>query len=344
MTKTKIIATLGPSSSRESMLRKMIIKGMDIARLNFSHGNHASHIKSIESIRKLNRRLRRHVEIMQDLEGYRIRIGKLENDIELKKNSLIYLSQENITGNSKVIPFDYYGKLKVIPSGSRIYVDDGRILLRVVGVEKKRLKTKVIIPGLLKGRKGVNILDVNLEFESITPKDKDDLSLGLHYRVDYVAQSFVRSGKDISLLRNIIAANRRNCKIFAKVENRQALRNIESIIKEADGIIVARGDLGICLPIYKVPVIQKNIVRLCLKKKKPVVVATQMLDSMTESKIPTRAEVSDVANAILDGATHLLLSQETAVGNYPDITIDMMNKIVKNTEDYRIKPLNITKI
>ncbi|MBD3264772.1 MAG: pyruvate kinase, partial [Candidatus Omnitrophica bacterium] len=216
-----------------------------------------------------------------------------------------------------------------------IYIDDGKILLKVSDKGKKSLKCKVLSGGLLQERKGINIVDVNLEFDAITEKDRRDLSVALKYGLDYLAQSFVRSKEDIKKLRKLINKSHPECKIFAKVESRQALRNIKGIVREADGIIVARGDLGICLPIYKVPVIQKKIVKLCLENKKPVVVATQMLDSMIKSNIPTRAEASDVANAILDGATHLLLSAETAIGDYPAKVVDVMNKIIKNTEQYQ---------
>jgi len=189
--------------------------------------------------------------------------------------------------------------------------------------------------GLLKARKGINILGVDLPFEAITKKDRIDIAVAIKYRLDYVAQSFVRSAKDIQLLRGILYNKHKTCKIFAKVENKLALRNIDEIIREADGIIVARGDLGICLPIYKVPVFQKEVIKKCRLNGKPVVVATQLLDSMTEEKLPTRAEVSDVANAILDGASHLLLSGETAAGRHPHRVVAMMNKIIENTEQYQ---------
>ena len=335
MVKTKIIATLGPASEGPSVLRKMILGGLDLVRLNFSHGSHAEHLSRIKLIRRLNKRMRRAIKIMQDLEGYRIRLGRLKKEVFLKKNKIIYLTQEDIIGNEQEVHFDYLGPLKVIKTGSLIYIDDGRILLKVSARDKRRLKTRVLTGGILKERKGINIIDARLPFAALTKKDKDDLKVAIKHKLDYVAQSFVRSAKDIRILKDILHKDHPACRIFAKVENKQALRNIDEIIREADGIIVARGDLGICLPIYEVPMLQKEIIKKCRLGAKPVAVATQLLDSMTEEKLPTRAEVSDVANAILDGTTHLLLSGETAVGRHPHRVVEMMNRIIKNTENYQ---------
>jgi pyruvate kinase len=336
MVKTKIIATLGPSAENEAVLRKMIIAGLDVVRLNFSHGTVSDHLARIRLIRALNKKMRRAVKIMQDLEGYRIRLGCIEEEVCLRKNAVLYLSQEDIPGSEREVCFDYQGPLKVIKAGSLIYIDDGKILLKVTGREKRRLKTRVLVAGALKTRKGINILDVHLPFKALTEKDKKDLAVAVKYRLDYVAQSFVRGPEDIHLLKDILyKKGHQACKIFAKVESKEALRNIDGIIQEADGIIVARGDLGICLPIYKVPVFQKEIIKKCRLKGKPVVVATQLLDSMTQESLPTRAEVSDVANAILDGATDLLVSAETAVGKHPHKVVEMLNKIIKNTESYQ---------
>ncbi len=339
--KTKIIATLGPSSSEKSVLRRMYVAGLDMVRLNFSHGNHDQHIRSIKSIRSLNKKMHRAIKIMQDLEGYRIRVGKLKSSLELKKGTLVYFIAEDIIGQAKEIPFDYQGSLKRLKPGFLFYIDDGRIVLKLVSIAKKALKLRVITPGILKEHKGINIPQASLEFEALTDKDKKDLKVAIAQKLDYLAQSFVRRAEDLRLLRQILRKKHRECKIFAKVESKDALNNIDEIIEEADGIIVARGDLGICLPIDKVALIQKEIIKKCRLKNKPVVVATQMLDSMTESRMPTRAEVSDVTNAILDGATHLLLSGETAVGKFPSRVVEMMNKVIKNTENYQIKLKNL---
>lgn len=335
MVKTKIIATLGPATESRSILRKMISAGLDVVRLNFSHGTAAEHLRRIKIIRELNKKMRRAVKIMQDLEGYRIRVGRLKREVVLKKNAIVYLTQEDILGSAKEVPFDYHGPLKIIKPGSLIYIDDAKILLKALKGEKRRLKTRVIAAGMLRERKGINILNVSLPFSAVTAKDKKDLAFAIEQRLDFVAQSFVRKAKDIRLIKDMLEKKHSGCKIFAKVENKEALRNIDEIIREADGIIVARGDLGVCLPIFKVPVLQKEIVKKCRISGKPVVVATQLLDSMTDEKLPTRAEVSDVANAILDGVSHLLLSGETAVGKHPHRVVEMMNKIIINTEKYK---------
>ena len=337
ISKTEIIATLGPSSSSLTTLRKMYASGLDVVRLNFSHGTHLGHIRRIRLIRSLNKKLRRAVKIMMDLEGYRVRTGRLSGAIQLKKRAQFYLSQEDLIGNAKIVPFDYKGSLSGIKKSNLIYIDDGKIVLKVKSVEKKRLKVIVLVGGLLCAHKGINIPEGALEFKAITDKDKKDLKIAIEERPDYIAQSFVRCAQDLRLLKEIVVPRHKKCKFFAKIENPQALVNLDEIIDEADGVIVARGDLGICIPIYTVPVVQKEIIKKCRKKRKPVVVATQMLDSMTEENIPTRAEVSDVATAILDGATHLLLSAETAIGRHPQAVIEMMNKVIKNTEIYERK-------
>ena len=337
MVKTKIICTLGPSSDNVTTLRKMMLAGMDIARLNFSHGSHKEHISRINSIRKLNKKYRRHIRILQDLEGYRIRIGKFKNRgkkfIELKKREAVYLSNQDKVHNGETIPFDYEGPLRDIKSGSFIYIDDGNIALRVKSVSKNYLQAEVITPGILKENKGVNIPDIKLSFKDLTQKDRIDLQLGIKNKVDFTAQSFVRNKKDVLNIRKIVDCGGFIPKIIAKIENRDGIKNIDEILKSADGIMIARGDMGISLPIYEVPMVQKMIIKKCLKQKKMVITATQMLESMTEHKRPTRAEVSDIANAILDGSTHLMLSGETAIGAYPVEAVKMMNDIIKFTED-----------
>ena len=333
--KTKIVATLGPASSASGVLRKMFISGLDIVRLNFSHGSHAEHLNRIKLVRKLNKKLRRSIKIMQDLEGYRIRVGKLKNPILLKKNMKMFFTQNHKAQNEKQIPFDYDGSLTVIKPGVFIYADDGKIVFKVESARKDCLAVKVIVGGMLKPSKGINIPGIKLDFDSVTDKDKTDLKVAVAEKLDYLAQSFANKPEDVEIIKKLILPKHPACKIFAKIESQQALKNLDSIIDASDGIIVARGDLGICVPIYKVPVIQKEIIKKCNLKKKPVIVATEMLDSMTENPRPTRAEVCDVANAILDGATHLMLSAETTIGRYPDKAVDMMNQIIKTTETYQ---------
>ena len=335
MPKTKIIATLGPASDDEKTLRRMILYGLDVVRLNFSHGKHAEHLKKISSVRILNKKLKRSIKIMQDLEGFRIRIGRIKEPFILHKKDVLYLTQDKILGKKGVVHFDYTGSLKSIKSGTFIYVNDGRIVLRVKKVYKKELKTEVTTGGLLKERKGVNIPDAELDFDSLTQKDIKDIKFALRHKPDYIAQSFVRSASDIITLKKMVKPHLPECKIIAKIESQSALRNINEIIRSSDGIMVARGDLGICVPIYHIPILQKEIVKKCRLNQKPVIVATQMLESMIEEPIPTRAEVTDAANAIFDGANFLLLSAETAIGKHPPRVIAMMNKIIKYSEQYQ---------
>jgi pyruvate kinase len=330
-----VVATLGPASSGKRELNKMLKTGFDIARLNFSHGTHEEHIKVISTIRALNKTNKKKIKIMQDLEGYRIRIGNLKQPMRLKRGTKVFLTNKNVIGSDKLIPFSYNQDLTSLKKDTWIHIDDGKIQLKVLKSGKSKIEAMVVVGGKLRENKGVNIPEVETDFDVLTAKDRDDVKIAIKYKLDYVAQSFVRSAKDIRLLRNIIKDEHPKCKIIAKVENRQALKNIDEIISESDGIIVARGDLGISVPIYKVPMLQKEIVKKCLKRKKPVVVATQMLDSMAKEIIPTRAEVTDVANAVLDGANYLMLSVETAVGKHPAEVVSMMNKIITYTKDYK---------
>lgn len=339
MVKTKIICTLGPASSNQSILRKMIFAGMDVARLNFSHGIHKEHLKKIALIREINKRYHRHIRILGDLEGYRIRIGTLKDSkpIELKKKQTIWLTKEDIKGEGNIAPFDYRGSLDVIKRGANIYIDDGSITLAVKGRSNKCLRTEVVRPGLLKERKGINIPGARLVFEALTEKDKGDIKFCIENKFDFIAQSFVRTEKDILKIKRLINDKLPQCRVIAKIESREGIKNIERIINVSDGIMIARGDMGICIPIYEIPVIQKEIIRKCNMAGKFVITATQMLESMTEHIIPTRAEVTDCANAIIDGSDFLMLSAETATGKYPVESVDMMNKIIRFTEG-QMKP------
>lgn len=334
MPKTKIICTLGPSSSNATVLRKMMISGMDVARLNFSHGSHAEHKRTLDLIRELNTKYKRHIRILQDLEGYRIRTGSFKNKktIVLEKKQIILLTNEERSAYNDVIPFDYKGPLRDIKMGSFIYMDDGNIALRAKSRTRHHIKAEVIMPGILKENKGINIPDINLQFKDMTEKDKTDLQFGMKNKVDFIAQSFVRNKKDVLNIRDFINGSSIKCGIIAKIENRQGIRNIDEILAACDGIMIARGDMGVSLPIYKIPILQKMIIKKCIQAKKIVITATQMLESMTEHMRPTRAEVSDVSNAILDGSGYLMLSAETAVGKYPVETVKMMNDIIKFTE------------
>ncbi|HBU69702.1 MAG TPA: pyruvate kinase [Elusimicrobia bacterium] len=334
MVKTKIVATIGPASGDKPMLRKMMFAGMDLARLNFSHGTHAEHLKRIELIRSLNKTHRRKIKILQDLEGYRIRIGDLKNSIVLKKKQILLLSNINGRLPREAVPFDYSGDVLDIKTGTDIFIDDGNICLVARGHRPGCVVTEVVVPGTLKKHKGINIPDMKLKFKGITAKDLRDIEFGIHNKVDYIAQSFVRDRNDILPLKKIVRKKLPACKIIAKIENRQGIDNIGEILSASDGVMVARGDMGVSIPVYEVPVVQKEIIRKCKKAGKIVITATQMLESMTENLRPTRAEVSDIANAVLDGTDMVMLSAETAAGRYPEESIKMMNSILKYTEAY----------
>ena len=329
--KAKIICTLGPASDSVTVLRKMMRAGMDVCRLNFSHGSHKDHAQRIEAVRRLNRTYRRRLRILQDLEGFRIRIGSLKAPVPLKKRQTVLLSNRKGTGG-RIIPFDYEGDIRDIRKGSLVFIDDGQIALLVKEVTRRALKTRVVTPGTIRPHKGINIPGVRLAFKDLTAKDRRDIAFGITHRVDFVAQSFVRNAKDILNVREALGAFQKKCKVIAKIENAEGIRNIDKILDVADGIMIARGDLGVSLPIYQVPVLQKRLIKKCRQRRKSVITATQMLESMTEHARPTRAEVSDVANAVLDGSDYVMLSGETAIGRFPVQTVRMMDQIIKFTE------------
>jgi pyruvate kinase len=315
----------------------MMIAGMDVGRLNFSHSKPQELLHRIELIRLLNKKYRRRIKLLGDLQGHRIRVGDLIAPVLLKKNQMAWLTQQKIKGSNNKIPFDYQGPLRDIKNGHQIFIDDGNIALEVLGRVKNSLKVKVVFGGLLKGNKGVNIPEARLVFGGISQKDIKDISFCNKHGVEYIAQSFVCSKKDILDVRDTLGGGSR-CRVIAKIENRQGIKNIDEIINASDGIMIARGDMGVSLPIYEIPVIQKMIIRKCNRAGKFVITATQMLESMTENRTPTRAEVSDVANAIIDGTDFVMLSAESAVGKYPVEAVGMMNNIIKFTERYLSKP------
>lgn len=333
MPRTKIICTLGPASAGGAVLGKMMRAGMDVGRLNFSHASPQDALKKIGTIRLLNKKYRRHLTLLGDLQGHRIRVGDLAAPVLLEKNQVLWLTQQKIKGTPKKIPFDYQGPLRVIKNGQQIFIDDGNIALRVIGRARDGLEVKVIFGGWLQGRKGVNIPEARLEFGGISRKDIADISFCREHGVDYIAQSFVCGKKDIRDVKKALGEGSR-CRVIAKIENRDGIENIDEIIDAADGIMIARGDMGVSLPVYEIPIIQKEIIGKCNRAGKFVITATQMLESMTENRIPTRAEVSDVANAIIDGTDFVMLSAESAVGKYPVETVGMMNTIIRFTERY----------
>ncbi len=338
MPKTKIVATLGPASSSKSVLLKMMRAGMDVVRLNFSHGSLEEHQQRIDKIRELNCKYRRRIKILGDLEGYRVRVGVLKDPqgVLVKKGQMIVLTNQNLQGQDFIFPFDYQGPLSDIKRGSSIFIDDGKIALVAQGHGKNTLKAKVLVGGVIKTAKGINIPGARLKFKGITDKDIIDLQFCLKNKIDFIAQSFVRNAKDIFYLKEHIPGHGHQPLIIAKIEESQGVRNLDAIMKSCGGILVARGDLGVSLDIFEVPIVQKQIIRKCNKAQKIVMTATQMLESMTENLRPTRAEVSDVANAILDGTNYVMLSGETAVGVHPAECVDMMNKIICFIEKNRI--------
>lgn len=330
--KTKIIATIGPSSSDINILKEMIIAGVDVVRLNFSHGEKEFHKQIIKNVRKTSEELQAPICILQDLQGPKIRVGEILNDsIELKDNEELKIVSKNVVGDSRVISIDN-DILYDIKSNERILIDDGKIELRVISSSKNEVLTKIIRGGILLPRKGINFPESNISVSSITEKDIEDLHFGLDNDVDWIALSFVRSEKDIKLLRKMIRERGKKTRIIAKIEKPQAIKNIDKIIKASDGLMVARGDLGVEMPMESVPIHQKKIVNKCNKAYKPVIIATQMLESMVEQKTPTRAESNDVANAVLDGADAVMLSAESATGNYPIIAVKSMEKIISSVE------------
>jgi len=348
MIRTKIICTFGPSSSSRTILRKMMLAGMDVGRLNFSHGKPQELLHKISLIRSLNSKYRRRIKLLGDLQGHRVRIGELSGPVELAKRKVFWLTRQRIKGTSEKVSFDYPGPLKAIKNGYSIFIDDGNICLEVIGRTRNSLKTKVIVGGLLKALKGVNIPQARLGFggkpegsglasdsrSHTSRKDAEDIIFCEKNGIEYIAQSFVRTGKDILEVRKILAPASR-CRIIAKIECREGIKNIDEIIKASDGIMIARGDMGVSLPIYELPAIQKIIIGKCNRAGKFVITATQMLESMTENLRPTRAEATDVANAVLDGTDFVMLSAETATGRYPVETVAMMNNIIKFTENFK---------
>jgi pyruvate kinase len=333
MAKTKIICTYGPSMAAEKIVRKMMLAGLDVIRFNFSHSSPEAVKPRLELIRNINRKTRRHIRLLGDLEGHRIRIGALDQPVELKKREYLWLTAQNTGAQQNRIPFDYQGPLEPIKAGQHVFIDDGNIVLQVTGRDQNSLKTRVIVGGLLKPHKGVNIPDAKLEFVRMEQKDIEDILFCRDQAFDFIAQSFVRSRQDILDVREKLGPGAR-CRIIAKIETREGIKNIDSIIEVSDGIMIARGDMGVSIPVYEIPVVQKMIIRKCNRAGKFVITATQMLESMTENPRPTRAEVTDVANAIIDGSDYVMLSAESAVGKYPVETVTLMNQIIRYTEGY----------
>jgi pyruvate kinase len=336
--RAKIVATIGPASHSENTIQQLFQAGMNVARINFSHGSYDTHARTISRLRKVASSLDRTVTILQDLQGPKIRTGDLiEDDVTLTAGDKFTLTTQSITGDEKIVSVDFPDLPMCVQPGSRILLDDGQLELRVESVGEDSIETEVVLGGKLKPHKGVNLPGANLNMQAFTEKDKQDLKFGLEQEVDVVALSFVRSVKDIARLRREIvnlSKNHTDIPIIAKLERPEALDNLHEIIHAADGVMVARGDLGVEMSPQVVPIAQKRIIHMANQHLKLVITATQMLESMMHNPRPTRAEASDVANAIFDGSDAVMLSGETAVGKYPVKAVEMMDAIITQAESH----------
>lgn len=341
---TKIVCTIGPASEKKETIKKLIKAGMNVARLNFSHGTHRHHAKLIRNIRAAAKELGEPIAIIQDLQGPRIRIGELADNVEIKKGETVVLvpqSEYKKEHTPPMLPNHYPRLAREVTKGQHILVADGTIDLKVVKIKENKLWCSVVVGGVVKSHKGINVPGAALTAPSLTTKDRDDLAFGVRQGVDYIALSFVKNAKDIRTARSLLKRLSKNYPtaahigIIPKIEQREAVRNFDEILKVSDAIMVARGDLGIEIPAQKVPIVQKQLIEKCIAAHKPVIVATQMLESMTTNSRPTRAEVSDVANAVIDRTDAVMLSGESASGQYPVETVKMMAQIAREAERSR---------
>ncbi|MFM9074262.1 MAG: pyruvate kinase [Bacteroidota bacterium] len=343
--KTKIVATVGPASNSKDMLRSLIREGVDVFRLNFSHGLHEHHQKVVNFVRELNQEEGTSVALLQDLQGPKIRVNEVEEGTIIREGQEITITTEELLGNAEVVSTSYKALPRDVKIGDMILIDDGKIELTVKDKSDTKVVCTVKYGGPLKSRKGINLPYTKVTAPSLTEKDSEDLMFGLKNRVDWVALSFVRKASDITSLREVINQHNPATRIVAKIEKPEALENLESIIEATDAVMVARGDLGVEIWMEEVPMVQKRIVELCNKYAKPVIVATQMMESMIENPRPTRAETNDVANAVMDGADALMLSAETAAGKYPIEVIRSMVRTISSVEKqadifYRYRPVD----
>ncbi|OHR66628.1 pyruvate kinase [Bacillus sp. HMSC76G11] len=333
MRNTKIVCTIGPASEEPEVLKKLILAGMNVARLNFSHGSHEEHASRIETIRTCAKELGQNISIMLDTKGPEIRTGVLENgQISLRKNDSLILTTEKIIGNQEKVSITYDRLPEDIYVGATILIDDGLIELHVESINEREIYCRVIDGGILKDRKGINLPKIATNLPGITEKDIFDIAFGVSMNVNFIAASFVRKVEDVLQIRKIIQEHKANISIIAKIENQEGINNANDILNVADGLMIARGDLGVEIPAEDVPLVQKKLIAACNAAGKPVITATQMLDSMQNNPRPTRAEANDVANAIFDGTDAIMLSVETAAGTYPVESVEMMNRIAMKVE------------
>ncbi|MFC3561821.1 pyruvate kinase [Pedobacter jamesrossensis] len=333
--RTKIVATLGPASAKPEILYSMFNAGLDVCRLNFSHGSQADHQAVLDTIRDLNKKYDYNVGILADLQGPKIRIGLVkEGGINLINGKTTVITTNECVGNEERIYITYQSFPQDVQAGEIILLDDGKLQMKVISTNlKDEVLCEIVHGGILTSRKGVNLPNTKVSIPSLTPEDRENLEFVLKNDVEWIGLSFVRKAEDIIELKQIIAERGKTARVIAKIEKPEAIANIDEIIAVADGIMVARGDLGVECPMEEVPLLQKMIVAKCRAASKPVIVATQMLESMITTPRPTRAEVNDVANSVLDGADAVMLSGETSVGEFPLIVIETMQKIIQNIED-----------
>ncbi len=336
---TKIVCTIGPASSSPSVLGHMIRAGMDVARINFSHGTYEEHLKSIKTIRKVSHSLRRPVAILQDLPGPKLRVGKLASDpMHLRRLDTVTLTTKPSKARGK-IPVAYPHLPKAVKKGDMIYLADGSIRLEVLRTSRDEVECRVLVGGDLVSGKGLNLPRLRTRVPAITREDREHLHFGLENNLDIVAVSFVQRAEDIRMARRVAEEKGREIFVVAKIEKKEAVEDLEDIVKEADGVMVARGDLGVELSLERIPIVQKRIIFEANRSAKPVITATQMLESMISSPSPTRAEVTDIANAIIDGSDALMLSEETAIGGYPVEAVRVLQKVAQETERYLPKEI-----
>lgn len=336
MKKTKIVATLGPASADKEVLRQMLLEGVNVCRLNGSHGSHEDHKKSIDLIRELNEETGLNVAILMDLQGPKIRTYEMENNgVMMENDSLVTIVTDRIVGNAEKFGISYAHMPKDVQPGERILLDDGKLMMEIISTDgESEIKAKVIHGGILSSKKGVNLPNTKISLPSLTEKDREDLEFALDNEVDWIGLSFVRTARDIIELKHVIAQRHAKARVVAKIEKPEAIEDIDEIIKATDALMVARGDLGVEIPYQNVPLIQKMLIAKGHQYAKPIIVATQMMESMITNITPTRAEVNDVANAVLDGADAVMLSGETSVGKFPVEVIQTMTNIVKEMENF----------
>jgi pyruvate kinase len=334
--RTKIVATLGPASSAKEVLKQMMLEGVNVFRVNFSHGEYSKHAETVNIIRHLITETGIHVAILADLQGPKLRVGEMENNgVPLEVGQEFTFTNQKMTGTSSKAYMTYQSFAMDVKAGEKILLDDGKLAMEVISTnDKDEVKAKVIQGGILSSKKGVNLPNTKVSLPSLTEKDLQDLDFALECEVDWIGLSFVRSARDIIELKHIIKAKAKKAKVIAKIEKPEALEDIDDIIHEADGLMVARGDLGVEIPLQNVPLIQKMLIHKCLKAAKPCIVATQMMESMITNLTPSRAEVNDVANAVFDGTDAVMLSGETSVGKYPVEVIKTMASILVEAETF----------